>query len=83
MRSEGGGFPMKNPELTFAEMRAFGEGQAGSRGERVWWGRPDLNRRPTPCKGVVLTRLDDCPSFFEKVTELAINFGENSGKRGD
>ncbi len=30
-------------------------------GEAGWWGRGDLNPGPPPCKGGVLTRLDDGP----------------------
>ena len=30
--------------------------------EIVWWARGDLNPGPPPCKGGVLTRLDDGPA---------------------
>jgi hypothetical protein len=30
----------------------------------IWWAEPDLNRRPSPRKGDILTTLDDRPSAF-------------------
>ncbi len=33
-----------------------------ARGEIDWWARGDLNPGPPPCKGGVLTRLDDGPA---------------------
>ena len=31
----------------------------------MWWARGDLNPGPPPCKGGVLTRLDDGPTNHE------------------
>lgn len=38
-------------------------GRDGNRSNlKEWWAGPDLNRRPPPRKGGVLTRLDDRPT---------------------
>ena len=42
-------------------------------GGNSWWARGDLNPGPPPCKGGVLTRLDDGPAQPEDSRYLVID----------